>query len=202
MSKYRVLTAILTAFLLLPFAAAAETWNVDPVHSSASFKIRHFLTKVHGSFHDFSGTIDYDPAKPEATTLKFEIQATSVDTANERRDNHLRSADFFDVESHPTWSFESTKVESAGKGKLKVTGKLTMRGKTHEVTLDVDALGTMETGDGPRAGFVTELTVNRMDYDIAYNRALEGGGTILGDDVEIEISVEAKLASEGEEGEG
>jgi polyisoprenoid-binding protein YceI len=197
MKRFTVLTAILVALLLLPLTAAAETWSVDPNHSAVTFKVRHIFTKVHGSFRDFSGTIVYDSEKPEASSVSFEIQATSVDTANESRDGHLRTADFFDAENHPTWNFKSTKAEGAGKGKLKVTGNLTMRGTTHEVTLEVETLGSMKMAKGgAKAGFSTSFTVDRTDYGIAFNRAIEGGGAMLGDEVEIEISIEAVLAEE------
>lgn len=191
---------LLTSLLVTSLAwAEAETWQVDPVHSNVGFSIRHFLTPVHGTFKDFSGTIVHDPDNVAASSVEFTVQAASIDTQNDQRDQHLRSPDFFDVEKHPTLSFKSESVKAAGDGKLHVTGKFTLHGVTKEITVPVEALGAMDTPMGRRAGFVTEFTIDRKDYGITWNRALDQGGAILGDEVKITISVEAtvKGASEG-----
>lgn len=193
----------LTLMVLATFTAAeAGTWQVDPAHSNIGFKIRHFFTKVPGEFNTFEGTIHYDPDKPAASKVEFTVQADSIDTDNADRDQHLRSADFFDVEDFPTLSFTSKKVEPVGDGELQVTGDLTIHGVTKEVTIPVDALGSMATPMGTRAGFATEFTIDRQEYGVSWNRALDQGGAILGDEVEIAIDVEAVLQEPEEEMEG
>jgi polyisoprenoid-binding protein YceI len=186
--KHRVTTVALALLLALPAlaAAAATTYNVDPVHSTVGFKVRHFVTSVPGRFNDFAGTIVYDPENPAASKVEFTVQAASLDTRNERRDGHLKSADFFDVEKHPTLTFKSKKVSGSGDA-LQLTGDLTIRGVTKEVTVPVEVLGTM----GAKAGFATEFKIDRTDFGVAWNRAAEGGGSILGDEVTIRIDVEA-----------
>ncbi len=171
--------------------AAPTTWTIDPNHSQVGFSIRHFFSKVPGSFTKYSGTIVYDAQKPASSSVKAEIQATSITTNNEKRDNHLRSEDFFFVEKYPTITFESTKVTPVGDGKLMVEGNLTMRGVTKPATLDVTFLGAGPSFAGEqRAGFEAVTKVNRKDFNILWNKALDQGGTMLGDDVEIRIGVE------------
>ncbi|HEX2253165.1 MAG TPA: YceI family protein [Thermoanaerobaculia bacterium] len=175
--------------LLLPLTAAAEptTWNVDAVHSNVGFEVRHFLTQVPGRFGEYEGVIVYDPANPAASSVSFTVQTASIDTNNERRDGHLRSADFFDAEKFPTLSFQSKKVAALGENRLAVTGDFTMHGVTKEITVPVEVLGVM----GDKAGFQTEFEVDRTEYGVLWNRNLDQGGTILGDDVKIRLSIEA-----------
>jgi polyisoprenoid-binding protein YceI len=195
--RHRVTTVALAllALLVLPAlaAATATTYNIDPVHSTVGFKVRHFVTSVPGRFNEFAGTIVYDSENPAASKVEFTVQAASLDTRNEKRDGHLKSADFFDVENHPTLTFKSKKVSGSGDA-LQLTGDLTIRGVTKEVTVPVEVLGTM----GPKAGFATEFKIDRQDYGVAWNRAVEGGGTILSDEVTIRIDVEAEKAEEKE----
>ncbi|HET9251265.1 MAG TPA: YceI family protein [Candidatus Eisenbacteria bacterium] len=186
--------------LVLSFASAAHvfaaTYTVDPNHSSVGFTVRHFFSKVPGSFKKFSGTIVYDPAKPAEASVKAEIDPASIYTNNEKRDGHLRSEDFFFVEKHPTLTFESTKVTPAGENKLKVDGNLTMRGVTKPVTLDVTYLGSGSAGNGVKAGFEAITKVNRKDFGINWNRTLDQGGAMLSDDVEIRLDIEADEKTE------
>jgi polyisoprenoid-binding protein YceI len=184
----RSLKMVPLALLVLPLALSArgEVWQVDPVHTRVVFSVRHFLTPVPGQFNEFVGVIVYDPAKPEASTVEFTVQTASIDTRNDNRDTHLRSPDFFDAESHPTLTFKSKKVAPLGDN-LAVTGDLTLRGVTKEVTVPVTVLGVM----GDKAGFQTEFRVDRKEYGILWNRALDQGGTILGDEVTVELTVEA-----------
>lgn len=181
--------ATVVAAALLGFSAAAQaapsTWTIDPNHSNVSFSIRHFFTKVSGNFTKFSGAIVYDPANAANNSAKAEIDASSINTANERRDGHLKSADFFDVEKYPTLTFESTKVTPVG-DKLKIEGNLTMHGVTKPVTLDGAFIGS-----GPqKAGFEASGKVDRKDFNIVWNKVVDQG-TMLGDDVEIRIAIEA-----------
>ncbi|MGE5176601.1 MAG: YceI family protein [Hyphomicrobiales bacterium] len=171
--------------------AAPATWTIDVNHSTVAFSIRHLFSKVHGSFAKFSGAVIYDPANPAASSVRAEIDASSVTTNNETRDKDLRSDDFFDVAKYPTITFESTKVSTGADKKLMVEGNLTMHGITKPVTLDVSFLGS---GKGPmgedRVGFEATTTIDRKDFDIVWNRNLDQGGTLLGDDVEISLSIE------------
>lgn len=183
----RLTLAALALALLLAVPAQAETWKIDRVHSQVGFSVRHFLTPVPGRFGTFDGQIAYDPANPGASTVEVTVDAGSIDTDNQRRDDHLRSPDFFDVASHPTLSFRSKKVAPLGDNNLAVTGDLTIRGVTKEVTVPVEVLGVL----GDKAGFQTEFTVDRKDYGVVWNRALDQGGTVLGDEVKIVLTLEA-----------
>lgn len=194
-SKTSMSLVALAAALLLsaPFALAAPTtWAIDPNHSSVEFSVRHLFSKVPGKFTTFSGAIVYDPANPAASSVKAAIDASTISTANEKRDGHLKSEDFFDVAKYPTLTFESTKVEAAGENKLKVDGNLTMHGVTKPVTLDVTFLGSGPgPGDRQVSGFEAVAKVNRKDFNIIWNRNLDHGGTLLGEEVEIHLNVEA-----------
>jgi polyisoprenoid-binding protein YceI len=181
------LVAVFALALALAAPAQADTWNVDAVHSHVGFSVRHLLTPVPGSFGDFTGTIVYDEANPAASTVELTVQTASIDTKNDRRDNHLRSADFFDAEKHPTLTFKSKKVAPLGGNNLAVTGDLTIRGVTKEVTVPVEVLGVM----GDKAGFQTEFEVDRKEYGVLWNRSLDQGDTLLGEDVKIVLTIEA-----------
>jgi polyisoprenoid-binding protein YceI len=176
-----------------PQAAAAQpgVFKVDPVHSSVAFNIRHFVSQVVGRFKDFAGTIRYDPQHPADSSVQFTVQAASIDTDNEARDKDLRSEHFFDVEKFPTLSFTSTKVTPKGANAFDVTGNLTIHGVTKAVTIPATLGGTIKSAKGAKAGFQSSFTLNRLDYGVSWNSAIEGGGTILGNDVNVTISVEA-----------
>jgi polyisoprenoid-binding protein YceI len=183
-----------------PQAAAAQpgVFKVDPVHSSVAFSIRHFVSQVVGRFKDFAGTIRYDPQHPADSSVQFTVQAASIDTDNEARDKDLRSEHFFDVEKFPTLSFTSTKVTPKGANAFDVTGNLTIHGVTKAVTIPATLGGTLKSADGTqKAGFESVFTINRLDYGVRWNRAIEGGGTILGDDVHVTILVEANQPAPG-----
>lgn len=197
MRRFAYLAVALLLALPSLAGAAATTYNVDPVHSTVGFKVRHFVTNVPGEFNDFAGTIVYDPENPAASQVEFTVQASSIDTGNDRRDGHLKSEDFLAAEQYPTLTFKSKKVSGSGED-LQVTGDLTIRGVTKEVTVPVEILGTM----GPKAGFATEFEIDRTDYGVEWNRAAEGGGTILSDEMTIRIDVEADKAEPPAEAEG
>ena len=180
---------LLASLVALP-VLAQETWTVDKSHSTANFKIRHFTANVVGAFNDFDGTINLDRANPAKSSVEFTIQTTSIDTNSENRDKHLRSPDFFEVEKFPTITFKSTAVAAKGKDAFDVTGDLTMHGVTKRVTLPVTFGGFMKTSRGEKAGFEIETTLNRKDYGIVWNRALDEGGFMLSDDVKITINLE------------
>lgn len=183
----------LAAVLAASPALGAETFAVDKGHSEVGFQIRHMMTKVRGRFTDFGGRIEADRAKPQASSVELIIQAASIDTANEARDKDLRGADFFDVEKHPTITFKSTRITPKGKDAYDVTGTLTMRGVSKEITLPVTFLGFMKNQRGTdTAGFETTVTLNRKDFGITWNRTLDAGGVLLGDEVYVSISLETR----------
>lgn len=187
----RTLAMVALASGLAASPVAADTFVIDPMHSEASFQVRHIVTKVRGRFTDFTGTIVGDPAKPEAATVEFTVKTASIDTDQDKRDMHLRSADFFDAEKFPEITFKSTKFKTTGKDKYDVTGNLTMHGVTKLITLPVTYLGSAGPGKDAKFGFEAATTLNRKDYGIVWNKALDTGGYMLGDDVIVTINIEA-----------
>lgn len=183
---FRTVLATL-ALAALPLAAQ-DAYKVDPVHSEISFKIRHLLAKTSGRFTKFSGTVKVDTADISKSSVEVSIDAASINTDNEARDKHLKSADFFDVEKFPAITFKSTAVKEVAKGKLEVTGDFTLHGVTKRVTFPITNAGT-QPGMQPGtvvAGFVDgALTINRNDFGI---KTYPGA---LGDDVAISLNVEA-----------
>lgn len=187
------IAVVLALALCAAATATAETepFVFDKAHSQVGFSIRHWVTKVEGRFKDFDGKIWIDRAKPSDSKVELTVQAASIDTANERRDNHLRSADFFEVEKYPTITFKSTKVEPKGKDLYDVTGDLTMHGVTKTLTVPVKHTGFLSLGKQEKAGFELTIPINRKDFGILWNRTADQGGVMLGDDVEITVLVEA-----------
>lgn len=170
--------------------ADAATYQVDRTHSSVDFSIRHLVGRTKGRFAEFSGTIVYDPSAPAASTFSGAVQVSSIDTGNERRDEHLKSPDFFDAQTYPTITFESTKVTKTGDHTLDVAGRLTMHGVTRQIVLAVEVLGTAKhpTRGTAQAGFAATLTVRCSDYGV--NR-WERFNAVLGNEVKVDIAVEA-----------
>jgi polyisoprenoid-binding protein YceI len=190
------LTRIASLALVLVTAAsafAAETFTVDRAHSNATFKIRHMMSNTTGSFGDFKGTIVVDRENPAKSSVEFTIATTSINTGTEDRDKHLRSADFFDVAQYPEITFKSTKVvPTKTKDVYSVTGNFTMHGVTKQITLPVTFLGFAKDPWGnQRAGFEMETTLDRKDYGLTWNKALDTGGMLLADEVKIAINIEA-----------
>lgn len=191
MNRKLLAAAVLTTLAALPLRA--ETFVIDPAHSEVSFQIRHLVSQVRGRFNDFSGTVQMDPKNLPASSVEFHIKATSIDTNVADRDKHLRSADFFDVEKYPEIIFKSESIKSAGKDKYNVAGTLTMHGVSKKVTLPVTFLGQgKDPWGGTRAGFETATTLDRKEYGIVWNKAIDNGGALLGDDVKIDINLETK----------
>lgn len=198
----RRLLPLWAALMLVASAvsAAAETrpFRIDPNHSLVGFNVRHFFSRTPGRFKEFSGTIQLDEKNLAASSVEVTIQTASIDTENDRRDNDLRSANFFLADSFPTLTFKSTKVVPGPDQSFLVYGDLTMRGVTKPVTLEASLLGVGEVGMGGRgartiAGFEAKTTVNRKDFGISWNRVLDQGGTMLSDDVAITLQIEAVL---------
>jgi polyisoprenoid-binding protein YceI len=177
-------------------ATSVRTLTIDRSHSEALFTVRHLITKVRGRFRDFEGTITYDEAHPERSRVQFTIQASSIDTNEPNRDTHLRSGDFFDVDRFPTITFVSTGVAPDGSGGFNVTGDLTIRDVCRPVVLPVAFHGFAKDPWGnQRAGFETELKLNRKDYGLNWNAALETGGFLVGDEVTVTLSIQAVAQS-------
>jgi polyisoprenoid-binding protein YceI len=175
--------------------AATGSYSVDKTHSEVGFQVRHLVSKVRGGFADFSGSIRIDAAKPETSFVDFTVKVASIDTKEPKRDAHLKSPDFFDAEKYPEIRFVSRKVVPGGEGRYDVTGDLTMRGVTKEVTLPVTFTGFVRTPFGDeRAGFETSLSLNRKEFGINWNKALDQGGFMLADDVAISINLETVKA--------
>lgn len=172
-------------------SAAPAVWKVDKAHSELSFRIRHLVSNVSGTFLDWDATITGDPADWNAGSVVVHIRTASITTSNDRRDTHLRSADFFDVATYPDLTFRSTSVKVAGE-MVTLVGDLTMRGVTKPVTLTGSYRGIQKAEDGrDRVDFDVTTTINRLDYGVSYNRAVEGGGVLLGDDVTIQVTLAA-----------
>jgi len=191
MTKFLHLTA-LAALASAPTILAAASYQIDASHSTAGFTVRHMMvSNVNGAFSKLSGMVDFDPKDPSQSKVEVTIDAASIDTRNAGRDNDLRSANFFDVATYPTIAFKSTKVEKAGEGKLRVVGNLTMHGVTKEVVLDVDGPTAEVQAQGRfRAGASATTKIDRKDFGITWNRALDSGGVVVSDEVRINIEVE------------
>ena len=170
-----------------------STYQIDPAHSSAQFKVRHMMiSNVKGEFHKVSGTVNFDAANPSAATVEANIEVGSISTRDEQRDTHLKSADFFDVEKFPAITFKSKRVTATGGDDFTVAGDLTIHGVTKEVKLDVEEL-TGEAKDpwgNLRRGATAKTRINRKDFGMAFNVALEAGGFLVGEDVDLTIDVE------------
>jgi polyisoprenoid-binding protein YceI len=172
---------------------AAVTYVIDPAHSSAHFKVRHMMiSNVRGEFGKVAGVVVFDRARPEASKITAEVDVRTINTREPDRDKHLKSADFFDAANFPFIRFESRNVEPAGEGAWNVTGNLTIRGVTHEVVLKVE--GPTPEHKDPwgkfRAGAEATAKIKRKEFGLAWNQALETGGVLVGDDVEISLEVE------------
>jgi len=169
----------------------AATYSVDPDHSTVSFKIKHILSKTQGQFNKFEGTFDFEPGQPEGWSASGVIQTESIDTNVAGRDKHLKGADFFDVEKFPTIEFKTTAVKDATETGAKVEGALKMHGVEKPIVLDVIIAGIADDPWGnTRAAFTATTVINRKDFGMTYNQALDKGGLMLGENVEITLEIE------------
>lgn len=185
--KYAAITAF--AFAL---TASAATYTIDSAHSSATFKVRHMMiTNVTGEFGKTSGTVEFDPANLALTKVNAVIDATTINTREAKRDAHLKSADFFEVEKYPTITFASKRLERTGDHKYKLIGDLTMHGVTREVALNVEATPEIKDGRGGfRFGANATTRINRKDFGLTWNRVMEAGGVTVGEEVDITLDLE------------
>ncbi len=168
------------------------SWKIDPSHTRAGFSVRHMMiANVHGQFETVTGTVNFNEADPARSTVDVQIDVASLNTRDEKRDAHLRSADFFDAEKYPYLTFKSRRAEKLGENHGRLIGDLTIRGITHEVALDVEYTGQAKSPWGTTsAGFTARTKINRKDWGLNWNVALEAGGVLVGDTVNIDIEAE------------
>ena len=182
---------MLAGLWLASTPAWATTYTVDKDHTSVAFKVRHLFSQVMGTFDQFEGTIQYDPGRPETWQVNAVAQAASVNTKNDGRDKHLRTADFFDAEKYPALSFKSTQVTEVSGERAKLHGVLSIRGVEKPVVFDLQIHGVGKDPWGNvRAGFTATTRINRQDFGISWNKTLDTGGVLVGDEVDIILEVE------------
>jgi len=185
---------LIAAAVALSAPALAATWQIDPAHSNVSFSVRHMMvSNVRGEFTKVSGTVEGDEKTPAQAVITATIDATSINTREAKRDDHLKSPDFLDVAKYPTIIFKSKKIEPSGSGQFKVTGDLTLHGVTKEVVLDVsDVTAPIKDPMGKtRAGAQASTKIDRKDFGINWSKVIDGGGLMVGDEVAISVDVEA-----------
>src|SRR5688572_20083852 len=183
---------IMSTATLTPTPVAAGTFAIDRTHSEVLFRVRHLLSRVGGQFRDFAGMIVFDPGHLEASSVEFAIQAASIDTSVADRDAHLRSDDFFAVDTHPEITFASDRVVRTGTDTFTVSGTLTIRGIARRVELPVTYLGAAKDPWGnEKVAFEASMRLNRKDFGLTWNAALETGGLLVGDEVDVQLNVQA-----------
>jgi polyisoprenoid-binding protein YceI len=180
------------AWTVLCACSLAQEWQIDRAHSAAQFSVRHLMVStVRGQFGKLTGTVQYDPKNPSATNVQAEVDVTTIDTREPKRDAHLKSADFFEAERYPTITFRSTKVEPAGPKRLKLTGDLTMKGITKQVVFDIDGLSEpIKDRAGLRMGATAIARISRKEFGITWNKLMETGGVTVSDEVDITLDIE------------
>lgn len=193
-SALRALMAAPALVLAVAAATTAQpaTWQIDPVHSTASFAVRHMMvTTVRGTFQKLSGTVQYDGKDIKSIAAQATIDVASIDTREPKRDEHLRSADFFDAAKFPAITFVSKRVEPKGAGRFALVGDITIKGVTREVVLDVEGPTpeVKDPGGNIRIGASATTRINRQDFGVSWNRALDAGGVVVGDEVSITLDL-------------
>jgi polyisoprenoid-binding protein YceI len=183
--------SLLAALVLLSVPAAASTWEVDPAHSVSTFSVRHMMvSNVPGQFGKTTGTIQQDDKDITKSSVDVTVDTTTIDTRQPKRDAHLKSPDFFDVEKFPTMTFKSTKITKGEGDKLKVEGNLTLHGVTKPVVFDVEVTPELTSGGDTRKGSTAITKINRKDFGLNWNKALETGGVVVGDEVTVRVELE------------
>lgn len=193
MSRLRkvLLTAATLVCAVAP--AAAETWVIDSSHSGAYFSVKHMMvTNVRGHFSDMKGSVEFDGTDISGIQVQATLDASTIDTRDAKRDEHLRSPDFFDVANHPTIEFKSKKATPKGNGKFTLVGDLTMRGVTKEVTLEVEGPtpAVQDPWGNTKVGATATTTLNRQEFGIKWNKTLDAGGLVVGDEVQVTLEME------------
>ena len=186
----RCFAAVVSVVVMASFCHAAD-WNVDPVHSSVSFSVKHVMVStVKGGFTNFTGTAKYDPANPESLAIEGTIDAASITTGNAGRDNHLRSKDFLNVQEFPRITFKSKELKKAADGSYAVVGSLGLHGVTNAVTLQLKDLAPPVSFNGTRVGFSLSGQIDRDKFGLTWNKAIETGGVVVGNEVKISADIE------------
>lgn len=178
--------------LILPNIASADTWQVDSAHTQANFKVRHMMISwVHGKITEATGKVEYDGKDFTKASVDVTLDPKSIDTGNAKRDEHLRSPDFFDVAKFPTMAFKSTKITKAGSG-MNIAGDLTLHGVTKPVVLKCEAPSKelKDAKGGSRVGVSGTTRINRKDFGLSWNKALEAGGVAVGEELDIDVEIE------------
>jgi len=186
-------SAALAAVMVFPASAATTTWQIDPAHTAAGFAVKHLMiSTVRGQFKGVNGAVVWDDQDISKSTIDVTIDAKTIDTSEPKRDEDLRSEKFFDTAKYPTITFKSKKIENVSAGKLKVTGDLTIRGVTKEVVLDIEGPSNpvKDPWGNTRIAASATTKVNRQDYGVKWNANIDGGGVVVGDDVNITIDLE------------
>jgi len=186
---------VAAVFLVLSFSASrAATWEFDTAHSAASFGVRHLMiSNVRGEFHNVTGTVEWDEKDPASIKIDAAVDVATLDTREPKRDAHLKSPDFFDAEKFPKMTFRSKSATSAGANRYRIAGDLTIRGVTKEATLDVEVTPTIKDPWGnTKFGAVATAKINRQDFGVKWNKTLDGGGVVVGD--EVTVTIDAELA--------
>lgn len=179
-----------------PAIGTTRTYTIDPAHSEVGFSVKHLMiSRVKGTFRNVSGRIVLDESNLANSVIEADIDATSIETRQEQRDTHLRSADFFDVATYPTITFRSRSVDAHGDGEFGVAGDLTIHGVTRPVVLDVEETGRgKDPWGGERIGYAATTKIDRSDFGLTWNQALETGGLVVGNEIKINLDIEAVLA--------
>ncbi len=188
----KVSTVFIFGLFFVSAVLGADTYQIDLTHSSVAFSVRHLvINKVKGNYKQFSGTIIYDETDVAKSSVTVTIKTVSINTQDEGRDNHLRGADFFDVENHPEMGFKSKQISKKGDGFVAV-GDFTMRGVTKEISVPFEIVGKITDPWGKtRIGIEASLTLNRQDYGVSWSNAMDNGGLVVGNEIKIELNVEA-----------
>lgn len=188
----------LFAVLVTPIWAEVAEWRIDSAHSAAQFSVRHMMVStVRGHFGKMSGKVLFDPADLSKTVVEATVDVASIDTREPKRDAHLKSPDFFEVEKFPSMTFKSTSIKPAGSGKFLMTGDLTIKGTTKPVIFEVEGPSpAVKTQRGAKSGATATAKISRKDFGILWNRAIEAGGVAVGDEVTITIDVEMDKAAQ------
>lgn len=194
----RKLTVIALALMLTAGMTQAATWSFDKAHSSVGFSVRHMvISKTVGTFNDYEGVIEFDGENVASGKVELTVQMASIDTDDEKRDGHLKTGDFFDVEKYPTMTFKSTKISNVKGSSFQMVGILTLKGVSKEVTFDCEFNGTLvDPWGNTRAGFSAETEINRQDFNVSFSKILDNGGLMVGDMVTIKLELEAIQAAE------
>ena len=188
----RILSLALLIALTVAGSSQADEWKIDKTHSMVGFSVSHLvISSVHGIFSDFEGSINFDGKDISAGSVEFTVQTASVDTDDEKRDKHLRSDDFLNAEKYPTMTFKSTSVTAGKDGAFTMTGDLTIRDVTKEVSFDCKFRGVIVDNWGnTKAGFTAVTTINRQEFNVSFSAALDAGGLLVGNDMELELALE------------